>query len=81
MVSPTASSGRLCNFLNEENLVFRLFGLLRVHVLLKRDAELLAQGLKLVQVLLVLALVFNLGLDTCLTSLAGCVYRGGIDRE
>jgi hypothetical protein len=38
--------------------------LLRVEVLLEEDAELLAQRLELCEVLLVLALVLNLGLDT-----------------
>lgn len=42
-----------------------LGGLLRVQVLLELDAELFAQGLELVQVLLVLALVLDLGLDAC----------------
>jgi hypothetical protein len=41
----------------------RLLALLRVEVLLEDDAELLPQGLELIQVLLVLALVLNLGLD------------------
>lgn len=40
-----------------------LFGLLGVQVLLQGDAELLAQGLQLVEVLLVLLLVLDLGLD------------------
>jgi hypothetical protein len=44
---------------------FILLGLLRVQVLLEGDAELLAQGLELGQVLLVLALVLDLGLDAC----------------
>lgn len=39
--------------------------LLGEEVLLELDAELLAQGLELVEVLLVLGLVLNLGLDTC----------------
>jgi hypothetical protein len=47
---------------NPENLV----GLLGIHVLLEHDAELLAQRLELSQVLLVLALVLDLGLDACL---------------
>jgi hypothetical protein len=38
---------------------------LGVQVLLQGNAELLAQGLELSEVLLVLALVLNLGLDTC----------------
>jgi hypothetical protein len=37
---------------------------LGVQVLLKGNAELLAQGLELIEVLLVLTLVLNLGLDT-----------------
>lgn len=37
----------------------------RVKVLLERDAQLLPQRLQLLQVLLVLALVLNLGLDAC----------------
>jgi hypothetical protein len=47
---------------NPENLV----GLLGIHVLLEHDAELLAQRLELSEVLLVLALVLDLGLDACL---------------
>ena len=39
--------------------------LLGVQVLLKDDSELLAERLELVEVLLVLALVLNLGLDSC----------------
>lgn len=39
---------------------------LGVQVLLQLDAELLPQGLQLLQVLLVLALVLDLGLDACL---------------
>ena len=39
--------------------------LLGEQVLLQQDAELLAQGLELVEVLLVLLLVLDLGLDTC----------------
>lgn len=45
--------------------------LLGVQVLLELDAELLAQGLELGQVLLVLLLVLDLGLDAC------CVHAGG----
>jgi hypothetical protein len=63
MVSPTELSSRPCDVLDEENLVLRLFGLLRVHILLKRNAELFAQRLELIQILLVLALVLDLGLD------------------
>ena len=40
-----------------------LVGRLGVHLLLEHDAELLAQGLELLEVLLVLALVLDLGLD------------------
>lgn len=71
----------MCDFLNEETPVLRLFGLLRVHVLLERDSKLLAQRLELVQILLVLALVLNLGLDACLAPLACCIYWGGVDRN
>lgn len=39
--------------------------LLGVDVLLERDAELFPQGLELLEVLLVLALVLDLGLDAC----------------
>lgn len=39
--------------------------LLGEKVLLQRDAEFLAQGLELGQVLLVLLLVLDLGLDAC----------------
>lgn len=42
-----------------------LFGLLREQVLLELDAELLAQWAQLLEVLLVLALVLDLGLDSC----------------
>jgi hypothetical protein len=49
---------------SQEGLIgSRLFGLLGVQVLLQHDAELLAQGLELVQVLLVLAVVLDLGLN------------------
>ena len=39
--------------------------LVGVHSLFERNAELLADGLKLLQVLLVLSLVLNLELNTC----------------
>jgi hypothetical protein len=39
--------------------------LLRVEILLQDDTELVAKGLELIEVLLVLALVLDLGLDTC----------------
>lgn len=42
----------------------RLFGLLWVQILLEHNAELLSEGLKLIQVLLVLTVVLDLGLDT-----------------
>lgn len=42
-----------------------LVGLLGVEVLLEQDAELLAEGLELLEVLLVLALVLDLGFDAC----------------
>ena len=42
---------------------FSLLGLLGVEVLLKQDAELLPEGLELLEVLLVLALVLDLGFD------------------
>lgn len=42
-----------------------LGGLLRVQLLLQDNAELLLQGLELLKVLLVLALVLDLGLDAC----------------
>lgn len=45
--------------------VASLVALLRVQVLLERDAELLTQGLELLEVLLVLGLVLDLGLDAC----------------
>ena len=41
----------------------KLFLRLGIEILLQRNAELLAQRLELVKVLLVLALVLNLGLD------------------
>lgn len=41
-----------------------LFGL-GVQVLLQRDAELVAQGLKLLEILVVLGLALDLGLDAC----------------
>jgi hypothetical protein len=51
-----------------------VLGLLRVQFLLEHDAELLTQGLQLVQVLLVLALVLDLGLDACVQCvLVSCV--------
>lgn len=50
------------------NLVLGL--LLGEQVLLQGDAELLAQGLELGEVLLVLLLVLDLGLDTC------CAHAG-----
>jgi len=50
---------------NGRTLVDDLVSGLGVEVLLKGDAELLAQGLELVEVLLVLALVLDLGLDAC----------------
>lgn len=53
---------------------WNLGGLLRVHVLLEHDAELLTQGLELGQVLLVLALVLDLGLDAC----AICCQSNGL---
>lgn len=43
--------------------------LLGVEVLLQLDAKLLSQGLELVQVLLVLVLVLDLGLDACMVTL------------
>ena len=60
-----------------------LGGLLRVHVLLEHDAELLAQGLELGQVLIVLALVLDLGLDACAICCQsnGLWYRGVLGRE
>ncbi len=39
--------------------------LLRIQVLLEQDAQFLPQRLQLLEVLLVLTLVFNLGLDAC----------------
>lgn len=42
-----------------------LLGALGEQVLLQLDTQLLAQGLKLLEVLLVLLLVLDLGLDTC----------------
>lgn len=42
-----------------------LGGLLRVQLLLQDDAELLLEGLELLEVLLVLAVVLDLGLDAC----------------
>lgn len=64
---------------------FSLFGLLGVQVLLERDAELLAQGLELLQILGVLALVLDLGLDACVENVGlakwlwvcGCCGLGG----
>lgn len=49
----------------------RLFGLFRIQVLLKYDAQFFAQRLQLVEVLLVLVLVLDLGLDT-LEDAHGC---------
>lgn len=43
--------------------------LLRVHGFLERNAELLAQRLELLEVLLVLALVLDLELDACIVML------------
>jgi hypothetical protein len=40
-----------------------LVGLLRVQILLEHNAQLLPQGLELLEILLVLALVLNLSLD------------------
>lgn len=51
-----------------------LVGLLRVQVLLEHDAQLVAQGLQLVQVLLVLGLVLDLRLDACCVF---CLMGGG----
>lgn len=49
--------------------------LLGVQVFLEDDSEFLAEGLELVEVLLVLALVLNLGLDSCGAKVCelGCV--------
>ena len=47
-----------------QDLVVDLVAGLGVEVLLQGDAELLAQGLQLVEVLLVLALILDLSLDT-----------------
>lgn len=49
--------------------------LLGVQVLLEQDAELLAQGLELSEVLLVLLLVLDLGLDAC------CDQMGSANRQ
>lgn len=46
-----------------------------VQVLLQLDAELLAQGLELLEVLLVLLLVLDLGLDACWCCLKALVNR------
>lgn len=51
MTTATVVVGRLC--------------VLGVQLLLEDDAELFPQGLQLLQVLLVLALVLDLGLDAC----------------
>jgi hypothetical protein len=51
--------------------------LLGVHVLLEHDAELVAQGLELSQVLLVLALVLDLGLDSCIECQSRCCAVAG----
>lgn len=47
-----------------EDDLSNLFGLLGVQVLLQNDAKLLAQRLEFGKVLLVLAVVLDLGLDT-----------------
>ena len=44
----------------------------RVHGLLKCDAQLLSDRLEFSEVFLVLCLVLNLGLDTCETIVSGC---------
>lgn len=48
--------------LDGNNLVL----LLGVQVLLQRDAELISQRLELSEILVVLALALDLGLDTCM---------------
>lgn len=55
--------------LNPQRKARNLF-LLGVKVLLQLDAKLLSQGLELVQVLLVLVLVLDLGLDACILNFA-----------
>lgn len=52
-----------------------LVGLLGEEVLLEQDAELLAEGLELLEVLLVLALVLDLGFDACV---GGSVFLCGV---
>lgn len=52
----------ICLRSGEDGVV--LFGL-GVQVLLQRDAELVAQGLKLLEILVVLGLALDLGLDAC----------------
>ena len=50
-------------FFNQKNYLLDTLRLLGIKVLLEGDAELLTKGLELSKVLLVLALVLNLGLD------------------
>ena len=66
-----------------------LFLLLGIQLLLEGDAELLPQALELLQVLLVLGVVLDLLLDTCISIVnvsqsesiqSGCVYRTDLRR-
>lgn len=57
-------------FKNERNLL-----LLGVKVLLQGNAELLTEGLQLLEVLLVLALGVDLGLDACGVMWLVCGWR------
>lgn len=54
-----------------------LVGLLGEEVLLEQDAELLAEGLELLEVLLVLALVLDLGFDACVGGVSLSLRGGG----
>lgn len=66
-VSPDPLSGvaESCSLGKASSICLMVLLGLGVQILLQRDAKLLAERLELVEVLLVLFLVLNLGLDSC----------------
>ena len=58
--------------------MFCLLLRVRIQLLPQQDAELVPQGLELLKVLLVLALVLDLSLDTYIQSLLACHMSGCI---
>lgn len=55
----------MCGRISRRQANLNLFLRLGVEVLLQRDAELVAQGLELLEILVVLGLALDLGLDAC----------------